>query len=62
MSFGLAEMLVNHGQLRLSGQEASNAKHSQPPNHQLIKVVLCTLIRQIISCTTNIYKSEEFLS
>ena len=33
------EMFVIHGQLRLAGQEALKAKHSQPPNHQLIKVV-----------------------
>ena len=26
--------------LKLSGQEALNAKHPQPPNHQLIKVAL----------------------
>ena len=29
-----------HEQLRLAGQEALNAKHSQPPSLQLIKVVL----------------------
>jgi hypothetical protein len=29
------------GELRLAGQEAMNAKHPQPPNHQLIKVALC---------------------
>ena len=27
-------------QLRLPGQEALNAIHPQPPNHQLIKVAL----------------------
>jgi hypothetical protein len=36
----LAEMFVIHGQLRLAGQEALNAKHSQPPSHQLIKFAL----------------------
>ena len=29
-----------HKQLRLRGQEALNAKHPQPPNHQLIKLAL----------------------
>jgi hypothetical protein len=38
--FSLAEVFVGHKQLRLSGQEALNAKHPQPPNHQLIKVAL----------------------
>jgi hypothetical protein len=28
-------------QFRLPGQEALNAKHSQPPSPQLIKVALC---------------------
>jgi hypothetical protein len=36
----LAKMFVVHGQLRLAGQEALNAKHSQPPSLQLIKVAL----------------------
>jgi hypothetical protein len=40
ISFHLAEMFVIHGQLRLAGQEALNAKHSQPPSPQLIKVAL----------------------
>ena len=40
ISFNLAEMFVVHGQLRLAGQEALNAKHSQPPSLQLIKVAL----------------------
>jgi len=40
ISFNLAEMFVVHGQLRLAGQEALNAKHSQPPSPQLIKVAL----------------------
>ena len=40
ISFHLAEMFVVHGQLRLAGQEALNAKHSQPPSPQLIKVAL----------------------
>ena len=40
ISFNLAEMFVGHGQLRLAGQEALNAKHSQPPSPQLIKVAL----------------------
>ena len=40
ISFHLAEMFVIHGQLRLAGQEALNAKHSQPPSLQLIKVAL----------------------
>ena len=31
ISFQLAEMFVIHGQLLLAGQEALNAKHSQPP-------------------------------
>jgi len=42
ISFNLAEMFVGHGQLRLAGQEALNAKHSQPPSPQLIKVALRT--------------------
>ena len=40
ISFSLAEVFVGHGQLRLAGQEALNAKHPQPPNHQLFKVAL----------------------
>ena len=40
ISFNLAEMFVGHGQLRLAGQEALNAKHPQPPSPQLIKVAL----------------------
>jgi hypothetical protein len=40
ISFSLAEVFVGHGQLRLPGQEALNAKHSQPPNHQLFKVAI----------------------
>jgi hypothetical protein len=38
ISFSLAEVLVCHKQLRLAGQETLNAKHLQPPKHQLIKV------------------------
>jgi hypothetical protein len=38
ISFNLAEMFVVHGQLRLAGQEALNAKHAQQPTLQLIKV------------------------
>ena len=34
------------GQLRLEGQKALNAKHSQPPSPQLIKVALRAWIRQ----------------
>jgi len=33
-------VFVFHKQLRLPGQEALNAIHPQPPNHQLIKVAL----------------------
>jgi hypothetical protein len=44
ISFSLAEMFIGHGQLRLAGQEALNAKHSQPPTPQLIKVALDHLI------------------
>jgi hypothetical protein len=40
ISFNLAEMFVDHGQLRLAGQEALNAKHSQTPSPHLIKVAL----------------------
>ncbi len=40
ISFNLAEMIVVRGQLRLAGQEALNAKHSQPPSLQLFKVAL----------------------
>jgi hypothetical protein len=36
----LVEVFVGHKQLRLPGQEALNAKHPQPPNHQLFKVAL----------------------
>ena len=42
ISFSLAEVFVGHRQLRLPGQEALNAKHPQPANHQLIKVALRT--------------------
>jgi hypothetical protein len=38
--FSLAEVFVGHKQLRLAGQEALNAKHPQPPNHQLFKDAL----------------------
>ena len=37
---GLPKVFVGHGQLRLAGQDALNAKHPQPANHQLIKVAL----------------------
>ena len=40
ISFSLAEVFVGHTQLRLPGQEALNAKHPQPLNHQLFKVAL----------------------
>jgi hypothetical protein len=40
ISFSLAEVFVGHGQLRLPDQEALNAKHPQPPNHQLFKIAL----------------------
>ena len=40
ISFHLAEMFIVHGQLRLAGQEALNAKHTQPSSPQLIKVAL----------------------
>jgi hypothetical protein len=40
ISFSLVEVFVCHKQLRLAGQEALNAKHPQPPNHQLFKVAL----------------------
>ena len=40
ISFHLAEMFVIYGQLRLAGQKALNAKHSQPPALTLIKVAL----------------------
>jgi hypothetical protein len=33
-------------QLRLEGQKTLNAKHSQPPSPQLIKVALRACIRQ----------------
>ena len=39
ISFGLAEMIEVHAQLALADQEALVAKHSQPPKHQLIRVV-----------------------
>jgi len=42
ISFSLAEVYLGHGQLRLAGQEALDAKHPQPPNHQLINVALRT--------------------
>ena len=38
--FGLDDMIVIHRQLRMASQQALNVKHSQPPNHQLIKVAL----------------------
>ena len=40
ISFNFADIFVVHGQIRLAGQEALNAKHSQPPSLQLIKVAL----------------------
>ncbi len=40
ISFHLAELFVIHGQLRLAGQKALYAKHSQPPALTLIKGVL----------------------
>ncbi len=40
ISFNMAEMFVVHGQLRLAGQEALNAKYSQAPSLKLIKVAL----------------------
>jgi hypothetical protein len=40
LSFKLAEMFVVHWQLRLAGQEALNAKYSQLPSLQLIKIEL----------------------
>ena len=40
ISFHLAEMFVIHGQLRLAGQKALNAKHSQPLALALFKVAL----------------------
>lgn len=42
ISLSLAEVTVCHKQLRLAVQEALNAKHPQPPNHQLFKVTLRT--------------------
>jgi len=33
-------VFLGHKLLRQLGQEYLNAKHPQPPNHQLIKVVL----------------------
>jgi hypothetical protein len=42
ISLNLAEMFVVEGQLRLAGQEAMNAKHSQPSLLQLIKFALRT--------------------
>ena len=47
ISFSLAEVFVGHGQLRPPGQEALNAKHTQPPNHQLCKVALRACIHPI---------------
>ena len=47
ISFSLAEVFVGHKQLRLPGQEALNAKHPQPPNHQLFKVALRDWIRHV---------------
>jgi hypothetical protein len=38
--FSLAEVFVGRKQLRLPGQEALNAKHPQPPKHQVFKVAL----------------------
>ena len=38
--FRLAEVFVDHKQLRLPSQEALNAKQPQPPRHQLFKVTL----------------------
>ena len=38
--FNLGKMFVVHVKLRLAGQEALNAKHSQPPSPQSIKVAL----------------------
>jgi hypothetical protein len=38
VSFSLAEVFVGQGQLRPAVQEALNAKHPQPPNHQLLKL------------------------
>jgi len=40
IAFSSAEVFVGHKQLRLPGQEALNAEHPQPPNHQLFKVAL----------------------
>ena len=40
ISFHLPEMFVIHGQLRLAGQKALNAKHSQPLALALFKVAL----------------------
>lgn len=40
ISLHLAEMFVIHGQLRLAGQKALNAKHSQPPALALFKAAL----------------------
>ncbi len=40
ISFSLAEVFVFQKQLRLPGQDALNAIHPQPSNHQLIKVAL----------------------
>jgi hypothetical protein len=33
-------MFAGKEQLRLADQEALNAKHNQPPNHQLLKIAL----------------------
>jgi hypothetical protein len=40
ISFILADVFVGLKQLRLPGQEALNAKHPQPSNHQLFKVAI----------------------
>ena len=40
ISFSLTVVFVGHKQLRLQSQKALNAKHPQPPNHQLFKVAL----------------------
>jgi hypothetical protein len=37
ISFNLVEVLVGHNHVRLPGQEALNAKHPRPPNHQIFK-------------------------
>ena len=40
ISFSLADVFVRNKQLRPQGQEALNANHPQPRNHQLVKVSL----------------------